>query len=216
MMAAAAPVPTSTSTTTTTTTPRSVLLERARALVADRDRVAAELLDLESVLASHRVGMDDPLVDASGFPRSDLDVYTIRHTRSSIIRRKNDLKQLYADIGRALEAVHQAPADPIENGQPTPASRSALVPFARVNAVAPDSPASSAGLLRDDQIFLFGSLDAGNHDGLKALVPLVAAHENQSIRIRILRRGSETPLDLNLTPSKWSGRGLLGCHLVPM
>ena len=29
-------------------------------------------------------GMDEPLVDGEGFPRSDIDVYQVRHARHSI------------------------------------------------------------------------------------------------------------------------------------
>ena len=37
------------------------------------------------VLQQQDVGMDGPLVDAEGFPRADIDVYSVRHARHSII-----------------------------------------------------------------------------------------------------------------------------------
>jgi 26S proteasome non-ATPase regulatory subunit 9 len=118
----------------------------------------------------------------------------------------------------------------------------ALLPFSRVNAVATDSPAEGAGLKEDDLIVKFGNLNVDNHNHLKAiaaLVPEVAA-ENGEIEIQVLRRaedsnmtqgesnqtisGSEqdynNPLQweqktVSLKPRPWSGRGLIGCHIVP-
>lgn len=96
------------------------------------------------------------------------------------------------------------------------------ITFARVNAVAKDSPAEEAGLKEEDLIFKFGQLNYENHDHLKAialLVPDVAARE-ESISISVKRRVSlhleewET-MNLSLTPRPWSGRGLIGCHIVP-
>lgn len=36
-------------------------------------------------LFQNRVGLDDPLVDAEGYPRQDIDVYQVRHARHRII-----------------------------------------------------------------------------------------------------------------------------------
>lgn len=35
------------------------------------------------------VGMDDPLVDNEGFPRNDIDIYTVRTARNRIICKLN-------------------------------------------------------------------------------------------------------------------------------
>ncbi|KAI9189108.1 putative 26S proteasome regulatory subunit [Blastocladiella emersonii ATCC 22665] len=204
------------STTAATTEPasRDAALAHARALMAEKDALEADLTTMHDVLKSHKVSVDDPLVDAQGFPRADVDVYAIRKLRTDIISRRNDLKDMYKRIEAALLDVHKFPAEPAAappaNGG---ASSRPTRPFARVNAVSPDSPASAAGLKRGDHILGFGSLDATNHDSLKALLPLVAAHENRALAI-IVQRESET-LTLSLTPRKWGGRGLLGCHIVP-
>ncbi|ORZ31462.1 hypothetical protein BCR44DRAFT_56126 [Catenaria anguillulae PL171] len=217
---------------TATPTPRQAAIARAQALIREKDDLERTLKELNDILASHGVGMDDTLVDSDGFPRADVDIYAIRHARAEIIRKRNDLKDIYSSIAAALEAVHQAPLDP-DPLDPSASSSSSssskveavpsqpeLVPFARVNAVSPDSPAAEAGLIRGDLIVQFGSLDHSNHDGLKALPPLVASHENRALSIR-LRRPPTTPMSaeaivtLTLTPKKWTGRGLLGCHIVP-
>ena len=89
------------------------------------------------------------------------------------------------------------------------------IAFARVNAVANDSPANEAGLQEEDLIVKFGNVDFENNNQLKALASLVpdVATRQGSIIIKV-KRGNET-LDLTLKPRPWSGRGLLGCHIVP-
>lgn len=47
--------------------------------------------------------MRDPLVDADGFPRNDIDVYQVRHARHQIINLQNDLKSLLKEIEKGLE-----------------------------------------------------------------------------------------------------------------
>ena len=43
-----------------------------------KDNLEEEIKALNQVLESQKVGMDDPLVDAEGFPRADIDVYQVR------------------------------------------------------------------------------------------------------------------------------------------
>lgn len=44
------------------------------------------------ILRAQGVGMNDPLVTSDGFPRSDVDLYTVRLTRQNINRLRNDLQ----------------------------------------------------------------------------------------------------------------------------
>jgi len=91
------------------------------------------------------------------------------------------------------------------------------VPFARIDAVATDSPAEEAGLKEEDLIVAFGDLHAENHSHLKAiaeLVPTVAA-EQKGIQVRVQRHYTDESIELTLFPKPWSGRGMLGCHIVP-
>jgi hypothetical protein len=103
-------------------------------------------------------------------------------------------------------------------------------PFARIDSVAVASPAQAAGLLEDDLIVAFGSINISNHNHLRSLtgiVPEVAA-TRQSIPVTIRRRHRTTTDDVsgttvtegevitvNLFPKPWDGRGLIGCHIVP-
>lgn len=88
-------------------------------------------------------------------------------------------------------------------------------PFAIVDSVTIDSPADQAGLQVEDLILSFGSVTMDSPNPLQAvgqLVPLLAG-DQESVSLTV-RRGSQ-PLTLQLTPRPWSGRGLLGCHILP-
>ncbi|CAG8531036.1 9694_t:CDS:2 [Paraglomus occultum] len=153
---------------------------RANELITQKDSIENEIREQEQILKGQGVGMSEPLVDRSGFPRDDVDLVVVRTARARII------------------ALHRA------------------IAFALVNAVAPDSPASEAGLQRNDKIIRFGHLHADNHQALQAVNSLVSGSENESIDVTI-ERGDEGRLVLKLTPKRgWGGRGLLGCHIIPI
>ena len=48
------------------------------ALDEEKKTIESELAELYSVLQSHNVTMDEPLVDKDGYPRNDIDVYQVR------------------------------------------------------------------------------------------------------------------------------------------
>lgn len=96
-----------------------------------------------------------------------------------------------------------------------------LKPFARVDAIAAESPAEASGLREEDLVVEFGYLNMDNHNHLRAiaeLVPNVAA-EKQSLSLTVRRKRQDDEewdtLKLSLSPKPWPGRGLIGCHLVP-
>jgi hypothetical protein len=111
----------------------------------------------------------------------------------------------------------------LDNTTPQQPSRPA---FPR-NAVAMGSPADLAGLEEDDLILEFGPWHAENHNHLKAIADLVPQMADEQTSIPILlkrrRRGGghhhhhleETTLTILLLPRPWSGRGLIGCHIIP-
>ena len=102
---------------------------------------------------------------------------------------------------------------------------------------------SIQGLLRGDKFLRIGTIDSTNHESLRAVATEVQANENAStiyvlvnyrrmkwsnhstftqrtVTIEILRvqEGSveETKISLVLTPKSGTGRGLLGCHIIPI
>ncbi|KAK6095628.1 putative 26S proteasome regulatory subunit [Batrachochytrium dendrobatidis] len=196
------------------------LVAEAQKLMHKRDALESELTKLQSLLKTHNMGMTEPLVDTQGFPLTGVDVYTVRNTRTSIIRLLNDHKALTNELELILQRVHEVArsegitttsrnsASPNSNA---PHSKS-LAPFAKVNAVAPDSPAWNAGLRRDDLVTKFGSVHAESEIPLKLLFDIVQKSENRLLNVHIKREGYDKIIEL--IPQKWSGRGLLGCHIT--
>ncbi|KAI1152186.1 hypothetical protein F4825DRAFT_420284 [Nemania diffusa] len=196
-----------------------------------KDNMEAELKALGGVLDSHGVNMETPLLTRDGFPRADIDVAQIRTTRSRIIHLKNDYKDLMNAIEKHLHE-HFASLQGTDNvgPTPTPANRATMmgdtlpetleVPFARVNSVVANSPAEAAGLKAGDEIRNFGYVNKNNNDGLKKVAECVQGNEEQRVLVKITRRGdsgTQQELQLYLTPRRnWGGRGLLGCHILPI
>ncbi|RFU23770.1 hypothetical protein B7463_g12567, partial [Scytalidium lignicola] len=202
-------------------------------LQAKKDSMEAELRALGSVLDSHRVDMNTPLLTPDGFPRADLDIAQIRTTRARIIHLRNDYKALMAVIETHIhehfaKQAQNPSGEPLSNGQhvngvlrDTPNVQQVLSPrFAKVNSVASGSPADSAGLKAGDEIRNFGYVNHANHDGLKRLGECVQGNEGRDVMVRVSRAvtGSQQRQELQLTlrPQRWSGRGMLGCHILPM
>ena len=127
---------------TTATNLRKLALAHAQECVRRKDALEAELREIADALASQGVRPGDALVDAEGFPRADIDVYQVTHLRAQAARLRNDVKAATEQVKLALEAVHAAGPDP--EAHQGPRRDQALIPFTKVNAVAPDSPADAA------------------------------------------------------------------------
>ncbi len=154
--------------------------------------------------------MKTPLVDHEGFPRADIDVYAVRNARAALVPLYNDLKYKMDEIHDSLANLHsQAKSDPGVVNNPTE-----LIAFAKINGVAPDSPANEAGLLRGDLLLEFDEINSNTRDPLKKLAAEIGGYEFKAIRVRVQRDGQK--VSLRLTPKPWSGKGLLGCHLIPI
>jgi 26S proteasome non-ATPase regulatory subunit 9 len=135
------------------------------------------------------------------------------------------------------EAAHSAQTVP----DAAPAALEA--PFAKVNSVVAGSPADAAGLRVGDTITKFGWVDWTNHERLSRVAEAVAQNEGVSARyaggfgastnkqdansaqlpitVKTLRPstsgGPAETVQMQLTPRRnWGGRGMLGCHLVPL
>jgi 26S proteasome regulatory subunit N4 len=178
--------------------------------------------------------MDTSLVTFDGYPRADIDVAQIRTTRARIIPLRNDYKAIMNKIESGLHAYHaeqaanpnaaassssaNAPSSnivPIFEEEPSP-------PFAKVNTVEPDSPAQEAGLKVGDKIRNVGDVNWMNHERLAKVAQVIQRNEGRTVLVKILRPFANAPEDgvdvtLRLTPRRaWGGRGLLGCHLLPI
>lgn len=121
----------------------------ARALVQVKDDIEAEINVQLSVLRENNCDMTTPLVDPEGFPRADLDIYAIRSARARIIGLRNDLKYTMDEIDKALQKIYDPALAPPPVALDAPSTPSTLTgatlsPFAKVDGVAPGSPAAQA------------------------------------------------------------------------
>jgi 26S proteasome non-ATPase regulatory subunit 9 len=186
-------------------------------LVTRKDELEKEISALEKVLIAHNSNMTDALVDREGFPRADIDVYTVRNTRSKIIQLSNDHANLLKEIEKSLIQIH---AQAKETGPGSFPAFEQDKPFALVDGVAPDSPASVAGFQRGDLLVKFGDLSTAfktvsqTFDLLPSFVKGRIGIET-SVLVHRTVDAKETVVVLRLTPNVWGGKGVLGCHLVP-
>ncbi|KAF8123079.1 hypothetical protein K438DRAFT_1913225 [Mycena galopus ATCC 62051] len=185
--------------------------DTARALMLQKENIESQL-QLQAGILSLNNGstMDSPLIDSEGFPRADIDIYAVRNARVRIIELRNDLYAVVNALSLALQSVYD-PALAL----PDPPTQLEGKPFAKVDGVSPGSPAAEAGLQRNDLVIKFGELtqQSFSSSSLAPLVEVVAANQNRSIPLKVLR--SDQNVFLSLTPKVWGGRGLLGCHIVP-
>ncbi|KAF2401745.1 26S proteasome non-ATPase-like protein regulatory subunit 9 [Trichodelitschia bisporula] len=195
-------------------------------LLAEKDRLESELSALSAVLDSHGVNMNTGLTTFDGYPRADLDIAQIRTTRARIIHLKNDYKALLDALEKQVHArFAEAAAQPAtvqsqaEPSIPQPMEDTST-PFAQVNGVSPGSPAEAAGLRVGDKITRFGTANWLNHDKLAKIPEVVAQNEGRAVAVTLLREtsdGTTERVSLIVTPRpNWGGRGMLGCHLLPL
>ncbi|KAL2845660.1 hypothetical protein BJY01DRAFT_214056 [Aspergillus pseudoustus] len=206
-------------------------------LMKHKENIEEELSALSSVLTSHGVNMNTSLTTFDGFPRDDIDVAQIRTIRAQIIRLRYDHKEVMSSIEKGIHshfaglqrARDEAPATTNtsvstnqQSGSNIPsAGVSAPTPFAKVNNVVSGSPADQAGLQVGDKIRSFGSVNWLNHERLSKVAEVVQRNEGRTIIVKITRNeaasGNNVDRDLELVPRRdWGGRGLLGCHLLPL
>ncbi|XP_001635592.2 26S proteasome non-ATPase regulatory subunit 9 [Nematostella vectensis] len=194
-------------------------IKTVKQLIAEKDAIEQEIKEFQDVLASQKnVGMEENLIDAEGYPRDDIDVYTVRIARNRIICLQNDHKAKMKEIEEGLHKVHaKAKENKRENetGQASTESRDVnLTPFLRVESVTPHSPAAKAGLEVGDNILKFGSLSAQNFQGLQNIASVVQHSKGIPLHVTIQREDKRK--NISLTPNTWPGKGLLGCHIVPI
>ncbi|MCJ1272838.1 putative 26S proteasome regulatory subunit [Puttea exsequens] len=194
-------------------------------MISEKTRVEEELSALGSVLDSHGVKMDTSLTTFDGYPRDDIDIAQIRTTRARIIHLRNDYKALMSKIELGLHDHHAAyqasnlastSMSSYRNGEDNVGSHGIPeAPFARVNSVVTGSPADQAGLKAGDRIRKFENVNFMNHERLSKIAEAVQRNRGRHLPVKISRDAEE--LTLQLTPrDNWGGRGLLGCHLVPL
>lgn len=170
--------------------------------------------------------MNEPLVDCEGYPRSDVDLYQVRTARHNIVCLQNDHKAVMKQVEEALHQLHardkEKQARDMAEAQEEARSRSLSQSegpspsqaFAKVNSISPGSPASIAGLQVDDEIVEFGSVNTQNFQSLQNIGTVVQHSEGKPLNVTVIRRGEKHRL--RLVPTRWAGKGLLGCNIIPL
>ena len=112
------------------------------ALITLKSTIEDEIESQAAILRANNATLDSPLTDGDGFPRADIDIWAVRHARVRIIRLRNDLSSLLDKIGMALEHIHAS--QPAEAATDEEMPHPSPPPFAKIDAVAPHSPAQLA------------------------------------------------------------------------
>ncbi len=105
-----------------------------------------------------------------------------------------------------------------QSAPPAAAAQNAnVMAFYLVDQVFDNSPAQLADLRVGDRIVTFGSV---NHDNFSnpAMAEVTRASIGRGITVKVKRNenGTDKIVELLLIPQRWSGQGLLGCHLSPI
>ncbi|BES99808.1 26S proteasome non-ATPase regulatory subunit [Nesidiocoris tenuis] len=183
------------------------------ALEDEKLAIEKQLEEASMVLANNNIGMDEPLVDAEDFPRSDISVYEVRHARAKIIRLRNDLKDVTSRLSKALEKWHQA--HPACNGhQQTTVIDTTRKRLAKIEQIEAGSPADTCGLLNGDYILEIGNVNGDTFQGLIDIANEIKMSENSYMRVVVER--DNVAKRINLKPKIWATpeKGLLGCRIV--
>ncbi|XXG58834.1 hypothetical protein AAC387_Pa04g1035 [Persea americana] len=187
-------------------------------LMEKRDEIEAEMNSIIARLSQPGgPGISGNLLDSEGFPRSDIDISSVRSDRHRLSELRNDYKDLTDKINENLLVLHstrrsQNVALPIKDAD-SPASMEVepivMVPFAIVDEIAEASPAAEDGLQLGDQIVKFGNVGTGD-ELLPRLASEAQLNQGRPVPMIIMRQGAV--INLSMTPRPWHGRGLLGCH----
>ncbi|CAM9124959.1 unnamed protein product, partial [Ectocarpus sp. 12 AP-2014] len=222
-----------------------VMLQAQRdALELEADAIASELKS-PGANGEAPVGVKGALVDSDGFPLAGFDLFNVRGKRHRFNCIQTDHKAVMSRIEKSLHALHDArlarptplptassvtaatpPTPSLVGGDSAAAASMSLAPIAKVNQVSEGSPASAAGLAVGDLVLRFGRVDISHPKGLGGVVDVVREKEGQEVPVTVLRTTSASGgggsvrtgggvRELTLVPKTWSGRGLLGVHLLP-
>ncbi|KAL3362614.1 hypothetical protein AABB24_012098 [Solanum stoloniferum] len=182
-------------------------------------------------------GLSGNLVDSEGFPRTDIDIPTVRGDRRRLAELRNDHKILTEKIDQNIQVLHSArlastpsvkdsgvqgsavnigSSSSPGNYSVTAATSAAMDidvvfsrPFAVIDEITEASPAAEDGLQLGDQVVRFGNVQSGENL-LQRLAAEAQSNQGCAVTMTVLRQGAMT--NVQVTPRVWQGRGLLGCN----
>lgn len=207
-----------------------LLLAQREALEVEAEAIAFEL-NSPSPAGAPPAGVKAGLTDSEGFPRGDIDIVSVLQKRHRLAVINTDHKLLMKDIEHTLRFVHEAANDvfgpvamseggPLENSMnpsiqlKNDAFHSLLSGIAVVDEVSDGGPAMNADIRCGDIVISFGDVSINEQKALSLIPKIVQDNLNKKIPVTIAR--NSVVLEVEVVPSVWGGRGLLGCHLSPL
>ncbi|CRG99777.1 proteasome regulatory protein, putative [Plasmodium relictum] len=216
-------------------------LKEFNELVKKRDEIENEInenLEFLEKPENKNVGMKGKLIDAEGFPRNDIDIYSIRVARNKIICLRNDYIDINKKIEEYLHKVHSThPIIRVErnknkngdenlngnkmyeepNEEEIEHAKKNI--FAIIDEIIDNSPSHKAGLKINDYVYQFGDVkkDEIKDDDTVCILKKISDYMSNNpskIEIKILRE--EKIYTYCIFPNKTDKGLYIGCHLTPI
>ncbi|XP_044462950.1 26S proteasome non-ATPase regulatory subunit 9-like isoform X3 [Mangifera indica] len=186
------------------------LKAEAMSLMEKRTAVEAEMNAIIQRLSTpDGPGLSGNLIDAEGFPRSDIDIPLVRAERRRLAGNNAESNNQNPSLVNAASSA--SPSNFIQRDSSAALDVDVIIskPFALIDEITDASPSAEDGLQLGDQIVKFGNVEAGENL-LQRLAFEGQSNQGQAVPVEIMRQGAL--INLSVTPRKWQGRGLLGCH----
>ncbi|KAL0223359.1 hypothetical protein P9112_002749 [Eukaryota sp. TZLM1-RC] len=189
-------------------------------VIQQRDEKEARIKQIINQLESKSLGggVDAPLIDQDGYPRSDLDLYQVRSLRNELACLRTDVEHLDEQLYIALQTSLPPSSEAITNDTiPIDEEEESFhdPPLFKIGTVEPGSPAAACGLQDEDIVLKFGSLSYSSYLSYSSVVAsvrdIVSNRVDKTIDVKVKR--NNRILDLVLRPTKWEGGGFLGCQI---
>jgi 26S proteasome non-ATPase regulatory subunit 9 len=134
--------------------------------------------------------------------------------KEEIIVKSNDNSSNKIQVEKAVETSADEKEESLcASDFSSSALSSPLEPFYLVDEIFDHSPAQLADLRLNDQIISFGTVNCTNFSN-QAMAEVTRASVGRGITVKVKRENAT--VELVLIPQRWSGQGLLGCHLTPL
>ncbi|XP_037367131.1 26S proteasome non-ATPase regulatory subunit 9 isoform X2 [Talpa occidentalis] len=171
----------------------AVTVSDVQELIRRKEEIEAQIKANYDVLESQKgVGMSEPLVDCEGYPRSDVDLYQVRTARHNIVCLQNDHKAVMKQVEEALHQLHARDKE----------KQARDLAEAHKEAMSRNL-GQSEGLSTPQPFAKVNSISPGS-----------PASEAKPLNVTVIRRGESH--QLRLVPTRWAGKGLLGCNIIPL
>lgn len=167
------------------------------------------------VLKANNIGMNEPLVDADGFPFANIDVMSVRKARHAIICLQNNRKALMqmmeTEMAQVFEMERNAASFAVQQQQQcekmevdpstdSDAASSSLEPFIVVDKVESGQLADQMGLQVGDLVLQIGTLTAQNFQSIHQIQSVLNNSRGKKLRfiIRKASTGKNVILDMDI------------------